>query len=522
MSRSIALAALLPLVFCSLLPARGESAPYVPGRLLVKFRPGADGAARAAVATELGATTLRRFTLIDAECMKLGAGVSVEQAVERLRGRPGVEYAEPDYELRVEGAPNDEWFPYLWSLDNTGQTGGTPGADIHAVQAWDVFTGDPHLKIGVIDTGIDYTHHDLVANVWTNPGEIPDNGLDDDGNGYVDDVHGYDFANGDGDPFDDHSHGTMVAGIIAGKGDNLIGVPGVCWQAQLVAIKVITYNGYGTIDAAIAGLEYAVTLGIKLTNNSYVAQSYSQALLDAINAARAAGCLFVAAAGNGGSNNDQDPRYPASYNSANIIAVTSSDNVDGVALGANYGPTSVDLAAPGVDIISTFPDSMYRTMSGTSMATAYVTGVCALAMGQHPELTAPEIKGRVLAAVDVEPYLTRKVLTNGRLNAFTATVADVGPETISGIALGRAFPNPFVERTRIAFDLPHPGHATIEVFAANGRRVAVLADRVLGAGPQSVEWDGLDAGRRPCASGVYWARLGFEGRRASRRLVLMR
>src|SRR5262249_50556939 len=244
---------------------------------------------------------------------------SAEKMIERLRNNPRFVYVEPNYQYTIDATPNDPLYPQLYAMHNTGQTGGTAGADIKAVNAWDVFTGDPNLKVGIIDTGIDYNHPDLIDNVWTNPGEIPGNGIDDDHNGYIDDVHGYDFANGDGDPFDDNGHGSHCAGTIAGTGNNGIGVVGVNWHAKIVAIKFLNAGGSGSTDGAIAGVRYAIAVGVRLTSNSWGGGGFSQALLDAINAAGAANQLFVAAAGNASQNTDVTPSYPASYDSPYII-----------------------------------------------------------------------------------------------------------------------------------------------------------------------------------------------------------
>jgi subtilisin family serine protease len=276
------------------------------------------------------------------------------------------------------------------------------------------------VVVAVIDTGVDYNHQDLSANIWTNPGEIPGNGLDDDGNGFIDDVRGWDFNGNDNDPFDDNSHGTHVAGTIAAVGNNEYGVVGVNWTAQIMPIKFINANGSGTVADAIEAIQYATMMGARITNNSWGGAGFSQALKDAIVAADAAGVLFVAAAGNDGENNDILPFYPASFDVPNIIGAAATDHFDDLAGFSNYGSSSVDLGAPGVDILSTIPNDEYDYKSGTSMATPHVSGVAALIMAEFPALTHDEIKERMLNAVDPLLSLKELVSTGGRLNANNA------------------------------------------------------------------------------------------------------
>ncbi len=402
------------------------NAPYAPDRVIIKFRSSTRTAERNAVLGDMRVKSRRALPLIRAEVVQL-EGVRVEDALARYRDNPLVEYIEPDYEVHAFLVPNDTRFPEMYALRNTGQTGGTPGADIKATQAWDLFTGDPNLLVGVIDTGIDYNHPDLANNAWTNPGEVPGNGVDDDANGFVDDVHGYDFVNNDGDPFDDNGHGTHVSGTIAAEGNNNLGVVGVNWRAKIAGIKFLNASGSGSTSDAVLAVNYAVTIGCRLTSNSWGGGGFSQALLDAINAAGAAGQLFVAAAGNSGQNTDVTPSYPASYNTPFIISVAATDHNDNLASFSNYGATSVDLAAPGVDILSLQPGGGYRLLSGTSMATPHVSGAVALAWGRFPALTNMQVKDLVLNHVDVKASLQGRVLTNGRLNAFM-TIAE--PDTI--------------------------------------------------------------------------------------------
>ena len=405
--------------------AQSQTGRPIPGELLVRFKAGVGPSERASLRAQMNAHAVRRFDFLNLEHIKLDRG-NDKDVIERFRHNPKIEYVEPNYEIQAFLTPNDARFSELYAMRNTGQTGGTAGADIKATSAWDVFTGDPNLLVGVIDTGIDYNHPDLIDNVWTNPGETPGNGIDDDNNGYVDDVHGYDFVNNDGDPFDDNGHGSHCSGTIAGTGNNSIGVAGVNWHAKIAGIKFLNSGGSGSTAGAIAGIQYSIVIGCRLTSNSWGGGAFSQALLDAINAAGAANQLFVAAAGNASQNTDVTPSYPASYNTPYIISVAATDHNDNLASFSNFGATSVDLAAPGVNILSLQPGGGYQMLSGTSMATPHVAGVVALAMGRFPNAPNLQIKQLVLNAVDHKAQLAGKCLTGGRLNAFL-TIAD--PDT---------------------------------------------------------------------------------------------
>jgi subtilisin family serine protease len=338
-------------------------------------------------------------------------------------------YLEPDFALwSAATVSNDTYASNLWGLHNTGQSGGTPDADIDAPEAWDLARGDGSVVVGVIDSGVDYSHPDLQANVWINRGEIAGNGLDDDGNGYRDDVRGWDFYNNDADPMDDNGHGTHVAGTIAAAGNNGAGVVGVNWNAKVMALKFLGADGTGSLSAAVGAINYATTMSsqygvnIKLTNNSWSGGGYSSTLYDAIRRSGQTGMLFVAAAGNGGAdgvgdNNDSLPTYPAGYELPNVLSVAATDHNDALGSFSNYGSASVDLAAPGVNILSTTPGGGYGYSNGTSMAAPHVSGVAALAWSYAPAASADAVRSAILGGVDAKGSLAGKVATGGRLNA---------------------------------------------------------------------------------------------------------
>ncbi|MGD8613095.1 MAG: S8 family serine peptidase, partial [Desulfobacterales bacterium] len=330
---------------------------YVPGELLVKFRSEVRQEAAAAYRYWFDITTQRTFAINGYQQVRLPEGTDVEEALELYLEDPDVEHAEPNYIVSANMAPPDDtYFNRLWGLHNTAQnvngTNGTHDADIDALDAWDTTTGGSNVVVAVIDSGVDVNHPDLQANIWINPAETPNNGIDDDGNGYIDDVNGWDFLLNDKDPRDANGHGTHVAGTIAAIGDNNKGVTGVSWSARIMALRFLDAWGLGSTANAIAAIEYANAEGADVINNSWGGGGYVQALKDAIDASDA---VVVCAAGNSGRNNDDNPHYPSGYTSANIIAVAASDQNDQLAAFSNYGAVSVDVTAPGINIYSTAP-----------------------------------------------------------------------------------------------------------------------------------------------------------------------
>lgn len=334
-----------------------------------------------------------------------------------------IRYAEPDYLRSTNALPNDPSFANLWGLHNTGQNGGLEDADIDAPEAWTITTGSHAVKVAIIDSGIDQTHPDLLPNLWTNPHEIPGNGIDDDGNGYIDDIRGWDFVNDDAIPNDDNSHGTHCAGTVGAAGNNGAGVTGVNWAVSLIGLKFLNAAGNGATSDAVEAIAYATSLGVHIMSNSWSGEGYSTALKEAIDAAGDAGILFIAAAGNSGSYLEFYPEYPASYDSANLITVTATNRLDALASFSNYGEVSVDIAAPGEDVYSTIPGGGYGYNSGTSMACPHVAGACAILLAHRPSLTHLTLRDLILDSSDALPVLAGKTTSGGRLNLHSALLA---------------------------------------------------------------------------------------------------
>lgn len=441
---------------------------YREGEVLVKFKAGTTKNILSGLHQAVGAVSRESFTLVpNLERVKLPEGVSVEDAIIQYMSDPNVEYAEPNYVIQVLSTiPNDTYFINQWALHNTGSyAGGTDDADIDAPEAWDVTKGDDDIIIAIVDTGIDYNHADLVGNIWQNTGEIDCvDGIDSDGNGYVDDCIGWDFTtcewfkedgscetvkSEDNDPMDDHGHGTHVAGITGAVGNNGEGVAGVMWNVKLMALKFINIQGAGTTADAINAIEYAIANGARIINASWGGYEYSLALYNTINSANSAGILFIAAAGNGGDdsvgdNNDLTPMYPASYELPNIISVAATDQNDLRLSFSNYGLNSVDVAAPGVYIFSTVPNwwdggggyGVLEFFAGTSMATPHVSGLAGLIYSYYDgsnntAFSYTQVRDTILRYVDLLPSLQGWIKTGGRINAHLAVSSLLSPTNLT-------------------------------------------------------------------------------------------
>ena len=416
------------------------SRPFAAGEAIVALRGGSRPAGDDSFAEKYGCSVQDCFEMggpnLQSEQrilhIKMPEGMNTEQALAEMSKDPNVLYAEPNYiyqldpDIPTDTPPAQSTSPSpgtlvpndldsrLWGMNNTGQNGGTANSDINAPEAWAIHTGRADGPIiAVIDTGIDYRHPDLAKNLWVNPGEIAGNGKDDDGNGVIDDVFGYNAFDNSGDPLDGNGHGTHCAGTIGAVGNNNLGVVGVNHQAQMMAVKIFNDKGETNAAAILRGIEYATKNGATITSNSWGGGPYSQAQRDAFAASPA---LHIMAAGNNGGDNDKKPNYPSNYELDNNLAVAASDRRDKKASFSQFGKTTVDLAAPGVDIYSTLPNNRYGSLSGTSMATPHVAGAAGLVASAFPELDAAAIKAKLLEGADKLKGWESFVVDGNRLN----------------------------------------------------------------------------------------------------------
>lgn len=415
---------------------------FVEGEVMVRTKNSLFKSEQEDLLKSLGASVKERFEFpedvfksFEGEVLRLQlpSGLSTKEALAKLADDPRIQYAVPNEIIYLDevteeqvpaegegginrppdGRKPDDLDTKLWGLHNRGQDRGTVDADIDAPEAWLKTTGSDNVLVAVIDTGIDYNHPDLKDNMWTNPGEIPGDGIDNDGNGVIDDIHGYNAYADDGDPMDGHSHGTHCAGTIAGQGNNGKGVTGVAWDAKLMGVKIFADSGRTSSDAILRGILYATKNGARITSNSWGGGGSNQLIKDAFEKSAA---FHVMAAGNEGRNVDRRENYPSGYDIPNSIAVAATDRNDRLAGFSNYGKKEVDLAAPGVETYSTIPNGRYGYKSGTSMATPHVSGAAALLVAHEPGISNEELKARLMNGADKLSSLRKKTVSEGRLN----------------------------------------------------------------------------------------------------------
>lgn len=452
------------LSFAAFAKAPSKTPEFVPNEIIVKLKPGMEKSFFSQ--KSLGSFLTKSYSLRVKQFWKLktDSKSSLAEVIARLNQDPAVEYAEPNFIYKIGQVdaldPMDPKFGLLWGLKNSGNnepgkdgnptaTVGVVGADIQASKAWEISRGSKQIKIAVIDTGIDYNHPDLKDNILVNDAEKNGKpGVDDDANGYVDDIYGYDFAGNDADPMDGHSHGTHCAGTIAAS-HNDMGVAGVMSEASLLPVKFLSDTGSGSTEGAISAIDYAIKRGVDIMSNSWGGGGYSKALEDVIKKANDAGIVFVAAAGNDSANNDSTPHYPSNYPVDNVISVAAHQITDDLASFSCFGRKTVHIAAPGKNILSTINNGGYAVYSGTSMATPHVSGVVGLLLSTDGALTPKEVRAKVMAtSIPVRSY-KGKTVSGGRISAYNLLTNTIPPRN-------EPDPNAWVRESVEVFESAHP------------------------------------------------------------------
>lgn len=436
------------------------------------------------LSTQLGGKVLRTIPSLNVVIVKRSLVEKDEFSVKSLNMNPLVSIAEPNYIYRVSTSeaptsiPDDPMLESLWGMRNVGQQDseqveGVAGMDIGATEAWAVETGSSEIIVAVSDTGVDYTHPDLAANAWTNEAEANGTvGVDDDNNGLVDDIHGYDFANNDADPMDDHGHGTHCSGTIGGVGNDGKGIVGVAWKVRIMGVKFLTAGGSGTLEGAMQTIDYATNNGAHIISASWGGGGASDLLKQSIERARDKGVVFIAAAGNDSSNNDSSPMYPASYEVSNIIAVAALGNRGELASFSNFGKKKVHVAAPGQNILSALPGNSYASWSGTSMATPHVSGIAALLKSRERDMTPEQMKERLVATSRPLANLRGKVVANGIVSAINALNNVQAPPDPNDPALWPSVEvsvssaHPYADNANETFEIRQAGATQIALYFA--------------------------------------------------------
>lgn len=458
----------------------GASAPEaVPGEYIVKFKDAAVASSSLQVLSqELGSYIKDTIPGQNIVVIKRPVFEIQSNVIKGLAQNANVDIVEPNYIYRINRNPNDPMLGQLWGMINTGQPDsqkreGIAGVDIGAAQAWDITTGSRDVVVAVIDTGVNYNHPDLKANMWTNDIELSGQaGVDDDGNGIIDDIYGASFVNAakpTGNPLDDHGHGSHCSGTIGATGDDGQGIVGVAWNVRIMGVKFLSANGSGSLDGALKAIDYATSKGAKILSNSWGGGGYSETLKQAIERSNEAGALFVAAAGNESNNNDSNPTYPATYDVPNVLSVAAIDNRGQLASFSNYGKTKVHVGAPGVNIVSSITGTRYDSWSGTSMATPHVSGMAVLLASAEPNLTGIEMKERILSTS--KPLAGLRGKTKGGLaNAYTMltnTLPQPDPnDPINWQSVDYSFssPHPYTNKMVLEHEITVPGAKQISVY----------------------------------------------------------
>lgn len=474
---------LMAVVGASLLVSLSAQAnDAVPGEYIVQLKPTRSLLTANQIARGLNAEVVE-LVRKDMALVRKDLSRNIRSVVEELNSNPLVEFAEPNYIYSINKTPNDSSYEKLWGLKNTGakdsaNKSGVVGMDINAEKAWDITTGSKNVVVAVIDTGVDFSHPDLINNAWINEAEAKGKpGVDDDKNGFVDDVNGYDFANNRGKVIDDHGHGTHCAGTIGGEGNNGKGVVGVNWNVRLMGLKFMTKDGSGSLVNAIKSIDYARENGAHITSNSWGGGSFSVALEKAIRDSNDAGILFVAAAGNATQNTDARPSYPASYEVDNVVSVAAVDNRGDFGIFSNFGAKTVHVAAPGVNIYSSVQNGNYKSMSGTSMAAPHVAGVAALLLANEYCQTSQcqtyepkQIRARLIETSRPLASLSGGVVSNGIVDAYAAlTNTKHGPDAndpahwASRLGLNISTEHPYTSSAETTFDIEVPGASRIAI-----------------------------------------------------------
>ena len=447
----------------------------VPGEFVVKLKPGMMRASTQALSQQLKGFVTQKISGQNVVVVKKAVFETNDSAIKALNENPMVEIAEPNYIYKINKAPTDPLYVQTWGLSNVGQADpknqvGVAGVDINAERAWEIQTGTREKIVAIIDTGIDWSHPDLAENMWVNEAEQNGKaGVDDDNNGVVDDIYGYNAITGTGNAKDDQGHGSHCAGTIGARANNGIGVAGVNWNVRMMAVKFLDAGGSGSLADAIKAIDYATKMGANVMSNSWGGGGFSQTLMDAIKRSNEAGAIFIAAAGNEYNNNDNSPTYPSTYQVENVMSVAAIDNRGAKADFSNYGKKTVHLGAPGVNVMSTTGGS-YKSFSGTSMATPHVAGVAALLWANEPNLTAAQVKERLIATVRPLASMKGKTRTGGMVDAYGALTNTQAPPDANDpsnwatVAMNFASESPYKPNTDQTFEISVPGAKEFAIY----------------------------------------------------------